>query len=179
MTLRQPAAEAGRLHEQERPEYRRPEQRADRGEAAGRPDDQSGLGGGVLLADEMKDEDAEPSAQGDQGCFGAEHGAEGQGGEGGEDDAGELDRLNPAGRLEPLGRLVAARTREVHDAQGDEQTTQREREDRPPRGSPAEPTCSGSVVKTHCWASAMSFKKKYAMAATGTPMTAPNTSNTT
>ena len=127
----------------------------------------------------MKDQDAEPAAQGDQGCFGAEHGAEAQGGEGGENDAGELDRLNPARRLETLGRLVAARPGRYRMHRATSKPLSVSGRIGHQAGSPAKPTCLGSVVKTHCWASAMTFKKKYAMAATGTPMTAPNTSNTT
>ncbi len=40
-------------------------------------------------------------------------------------------------------------------------------------GAPWKPRSLGSVSKRYCWASAMTFRKKYATVATGTPMIAP------
>ena len=100
------ACEPGRLHEQECPDERRAEQRADRSEAACGADHGDRLGGSVLL-DQMHREYADAAADRDQRSLRPEHDAEAQGRERREHDPGKLDRrtgpqvLNPSAGLCP------------------------------------------------------------------------------
>ena len=97
------AAEAGRLHQQERTDDRRAEQRRDRGEAAGDADDHRRHRRRVLL-EQVDREDAEAAADRDERSLGTEDDAEAQRGERGEDDAGQLDRRDRTGGVEAVGR---------------------------------------------------------------------------
>ena len=132
------AGEPGRLHEQERPDERGAEQRADRREAACGADHGDRLGRRVLL-DQVHREDADAAADRDQRRLGPEHDAEAQGRERREHDPGKLDRHHGAAGLEALGRLVAGGARQVADRQRDEKPGERRPRKRPPHRLGVEP----------------------------------------
>jgi hypothetical protein len=82
---------------------------------------------------------------GDQRCFRPEHHPETQGGQRGDDDAGDFDRRNGSTRLEALGRLVAAGSREVVDGESHQEPRHRQREERPPHRLAVEPQVVGKI----------------------------------
>jgi hypothetical protein len=108
------SAQPGRLHQQERADDRRTEQRADGGEAPRRGEDGRGLVGHVTASGPQGHHD-QAAADGDQGCLGSEHGAEDQGGQGGQYHAGHFGRRRGAVRLEALRRVRATGARQVPD----------------------------------------------------------------
>ena len=89
------AADPGHLHHQERGRKRRAEERADRGEAPGGADHDTGHLRRVPL-DQVEGEDSEAAADRDQRRLRAEDDPEAERGERGNDDPWELDRRHGA-----------------------------------------------------------------------------------
>ena len=153
------AAEAGRLHQEERPDDGGAEQGADGGEAPGRGDHCRRHGRGVLLG-QVHGQCAQPAADGDQRSLGTEDHTKAEGGQRGQDDAGKLGGGGCATGLEPLGRLVAGGTRKVLDGGPDQDAGDGQQRQRPPRRGPAKPSSLGRELKNQFWRTATSFKKK-------------------
>src|SRR5205085_9126202 len=124
-------AEAACLHQQERTDDRRPEERADRGEAAGEADDGRCALWRVAL-DQPHGENPESAADRDQRRLWAEDGAEAERGERREYHSGQLDRSRRGG-FEPIRRWMAACSGERPNSERNEQAAQSERPERPPR----------------------------------------------
>ena len=126
-------AQPGRLHQQERAEQRRAEQRADGREAARGGQHGRDPGRRVLLGQPHRDH-AQAAAQRDQRGLRAEHHAQAQRGQGGQHHAGKLRGPGrPLPRLEAVGRRVAAPAGQVADGQPDQDPGDRQRQQRPPR----------------------------------------------
>ena len=163
------AAEPARLHHQERAGERRAEQRADRGEAPGGADHDARLVRRIAL-DQMDGEHPQAAADRDQRRLGAEHDPEAERGERRDDDPGKLDGcngppvLNPSAGLCPAVpgryRIVRATSRPLSASSGIGHH----------EGWLSKPRSPGRVANTYCCVSATALRKKYATAATGTPI---------
>src|SRR6266487_1912019 len=125
------SAQPGRLHQQERADDRRTEQRADGGEASRRGEDGRGLVGHVTAGGPQGQHD-QAAADGDKGRLGSEHGAENQGGQSGQYHAGQFGRRRGTVRLEALRRVRATGARQVPDGQARQHATHRKHGQRPP-----------------------------------------------
>ena len=127
-------AEAGGLHQEERPGQGGPEQRADGGETAGRRDRRLGPGRSVPL-DELDRQDTEAAAEGDQGPLGAEHHAQAQRRERRQHDARKIPgRRRSRAHLESVGGRVTALAGQVPDGQAHQHPGQQQRQNGPPQG---------------------------------------------
>ena len=161
------AAEAGRLHQQERADERRAEQRADRGEAAGGADHGTRLRGCVPL-DQLHREHAEAAADRDQRRLRARARRRGSAsratrGRSPGSSIGETGppALNPSAGLWPAGARAgsgssSATSSPLSASQGSGHHT----------GALSNPSSSGSVVKTYCCASATPLGRSTRPAAT-------------
>ena len=132
------AADPGDLHQEKRGRKRRPEHRADRGEAAGGADHGVACRRRVPLQ-QVDRQHAEPAADRDQGRLGAQHGTQAERRRRSGGDAGQVARTDRTGRLEPLGRNVPAVSGQIVDCKAHEHAAQREHRHRPPHRLSAEP----------------------------------------
>jgi len=97
---------------------RRAEERADRGEASGGADHDTGPLRRVAL-DQVDGEDTRARCRSrSEAPPGPRDDPEAEGSERGDDDPGKFDRLHGPGCLEPLRRLVPCRSRQVADREG-------------------------------------------------------------
>ena len=125
------AAQAGRLHEQERAENGRSHQGADGGEAAGGRQHLPALLRHIAPGQPQEHQD-QAAAEQDERHLRPEDGAEDQRGQGGQDDSGELGRGGWPVHLEAAGRRGPAVTGQVPDRRRRDEATHRQDRQRPP-----------------------------------------------
>ena len=125
------AAQAGRLHEQERAENGRSQQGADGGEASRGRQHQPALLRHIAPGQPQEHQD-QAAAEHDERHLRPEDGTEDQRGQGGQDDSGELGGRGCPVHLEAAGRRGTAITGQVPDRRRRDQATHRQHRQRPP-----------------------------------------------
>ena len=139
------AAEADRLHEQERAQQRVAEQRRHRGEAPRRPDHRQRLAPARRVLRQLHEQRGDAAAEGDERRFGTDDGAQTERRQRRQQDAGQLDALRRGAGLEPVGRRVAAAAGQVADRGADDEAGHHQREHRPPGRLAVEAQAVGQV----------------------------------